>query len=170
MMVKIPAVFVALLFALSLVGFVQVPTVSAAVLHHTYEGTVSSYDPSGNTLVVTGKDGERTFDLSNAKIKGNIRDNADVAVRYSDQNGQLVASSVKAQDRNREYGLNEYGITGYMSPGWGWSPEPIAYGNMSEQKLHGYLSPGWGWSQTPVLYGDRSATTLYGYLSPGWTS
>lgn len=97
MMVRVPAVFIAMVVALTLVSFVQVPTASAAVFHHSYKGHVTSYSRADNTLVVNGKKGERTFDLSRAKVNGTIRPNEEVVVKYNNRDGRMVASSVKAE-------------------------------------------------------------------------
>ena len=90
MMVRLSLIFVGLALGLALMGFVQVPAGSAAMGDHRYRGQVTSYDQAQNTVTVNGKHGERTFDLSGAKMNGTIRPNENVIVRYHDMNGQMV--------------------------------------------------------------------------------
>lgn len=103
MMVRLSLIFVGLALGLALMGFVQVPAGSAAMGDHSYRGQVTSYDQAQNTVTVNGKHGERTFDLSGAKMNGTIRPNENVIVRYHDMNGQMVASSIRVI-RHEGYG------------------------------------------------------------------
>ena len=95
MIARLSMVFVALVVTLTLVGLVQVQTGNAALWHHSYKGQVTSYDKAGNTIVINGKEGEKTFDLSRAKVDGTIRRNETAEVKYDEKGGQMVASSVK---------------------------------------------------------------------------
>lgn len=63
---------------------------------HTYGGRVVSYDETGHRLVVSGKEGDKTFDVSRATMKGTVRPDETVAVRYTEKDGRMVASSVTA--------------------------------------------------------------------------
>lgn len=113
MMARLSTVFIAFLVAFALVGFAQVPTAPAAIFHHSYKGKATSYDESGKSLVVSGKEGEKTFDLSRAKMDGAIRPNEDVVVKYDNEDGRLVASSVKVE--HKAYGSQMDGS--YNMPG-----------------------------------------------------
>jgi hypothetical protein len=95
MIARLSMMFVVLVVALTLVSLVQVQTGNAALWHHSYKGQVSSYDKAGNTVVINGKEGEKTFDLSSAKVDGTIRRNDTAEVKYDNKDGQMVASSVK---------------------------------------------------------------------------
>lgn len=86
---------IVLAVAFTLVGFVQAPVSSAALWHHTYKGQVTSYDKAANTVVINGKKGDMTFDVSKATTNGMIRPNERVVVSYNKKNGEMVASSVK---------------------------------------------------------------------------
>ena len=113
MMVRISLVVVALLFALSLVGFVQVPVASAVIVDHSYRGHVISYDQATNTLVVSGKEGEKSFDISNAHVSSMLQPNELVTVRYSEKEGSMVASSVRVRGGEPYLGGGAYGRRGY---------------------------------------------------------
>jgi len=62
----------------------------------TYRGEVASIDETAHTLVVKGKEGEKTFDVSQATMKGKVEPEHWVMVKYTDVNGKLVASFVRA--------------------------------------------------------------------------
>jgi hypothetical protein len=124
MMVRFSTLFIALVVAFTLVGFVQVPGASAAVFHHSYKGQVTSYDRTDRTLVVSGKKGEKAFDLSRAKMNGTIRPNEQVVVKYSNRDGKMVASSVKVErharaGHHRGYGsqMDDSGDGSFNTPG-----------------------------------------------------
>jgi hypothetical protein len=106
--------FVALVSALTLLTVVQVGTGSAAVWNHTYRGQVMSYDRNNHMVAVSGKDGERTFDLSRATINGPIRRDETIVVKYGKRDGRMVASSVdvvgRRMERHEGYGIeHEHG-------------------------------------------------------------
>lgn len=126
MVARISMVFMALVVAVALFGFVQAPVASAAIWHHTYKGQVVSYDRTANTLIVAGKDGQRSFDLSKATVNGQLRPNENVVVKYDKKNGEMLASSVdiakarmgaQANMDKRGYGSVEAGSGGVMTQG-----------------------------------------------------
>ncbi len=101
---------VVVVLGFSMVGFASTPMNSSSgsgqqtaamghhsygIIHHSYRGRVMSYDKTDNTLAVNGKRGEKTFDVSKAKISGTVQPNDAVVVKYRNLNGQMVASSVK---------------------------------------------------------------------------
>ena len=61
----------------------------------TYKGEVATVDPTAHTIVVKGKEGEKTFDVSQAIVKGKAEPDHYVTVKYTDKDGKMVASSVK---------------------------------------------------------------------------
>ena len=93
-MVRFSTVLVVFALVLAVAGFVQVPT-SYAVWHHDYWGRVISYDPGTNTLVVSGKKGEKAFDVSKAMTNGALEPNETVKVTYYKAHGMTVANSVR---------------------------------------------------------------------------
>ena len=61
---------------------------------HEYRGEVVSMDAAAKTLVVKGKKGEMTFDVSSAKMKGEAKAGDKVMVKYMEKDGKMMASSV----------------------------------------------------------------------------
>ncbi len=59
-----------------------------------YSGVISSVDQNGQMIVVKGKDGDKTFDVSKAMMKGIPETHHAVVVKYMSSNGKLVASSI----------------------------------------------------------------------------
>ncbi len=57
-----------------------------------YSGKVVSVNDTDHTIVVKGKDGDKTFDVS--KVNEKVLPGHDVSVTYRDENGKMVASSV----------------------------------------------------------------------------
>ena len=99
-MEKVLVVLMAVLMMLgfSMVGFASdqntAGTHKEAVM--TYRGEVTTFDQTAHTIVVKGKEGEKTFDVSQATMKGQIEPEHYVAVKYTETNGKMVASSVMA--------------------------------------------------------------------------
>ena len=60
-----------------------------------YTGQVISYDYTHNMMIVKGKEGEKTFDATNAIMAQMVKPKEDVLVRYHESDGKMVASSVK---------------------------------------------------------------------------
>jgi uncharacterized protein YxeA len=58
-----------------------------------FSGTVTAVDKTTKTIVVKGKEGEKTFDVSKA-TKAEILPGEVVAVKYAEEGGKMVASSV----------------------------------------------------------------------------
>ena len=59
-----------------------------------FTGRVTAVDSTAKTIVVKNKTGEKTFDVSGATMKGEVKPEYIVHVRYSDEDGKMVASSV----------------------------------------------------------------------------
>ncbi len=57
-----------------------------------YSGKVVSVNDTDHTIVVKGKDGDKTFDVS--KVNEKVLPGHDVSVTYRDENGKMIASSV----------------------------------------------------------------------------
>jgi hypothetical protein len=60
-----------------------------------FHGKVTNMDTAAKMMTVTGKKGDMTFDVSNAKIKGEINVGDKVGVKYMEQDGKMAASAVK---------------------------------------------------------------------------
>jgi hypothetical protein len=77
----------------------------AAAKSHTASGTIDSFDAAANTLTVKGAKSTWTFSVSDAKVWSGTKSvgvedlsshsGAHVTVKYADQGGQKVASSVR---------------------------------------------------------------------------
>ena len=119
---RLTMMFMILVLALGVLGFVQANGASAAMMNHTYRGDVVSYDRTANMLTVQGKYGERTFDISNAETSGVINRNERVLVKYSEANGQMVASSVEVIRPHAEMGATEPGTRNQRDWGAGYGP------------------------------------------------
>jgi len=61
----------------------------------TMTGEVTNVDMSAKTIAVKGKKGEETFDVSNVKNADSVKMGERVTVSYSEQEGKMVAKSVK---------------------------------------------------------------------------
>ncbi len=70
-----------------------------------YSGKVVSVNDTDHTMVVKGKDGDKTFDVSN--VNERVQAGHDVSVTYHDENGRMVASSVNGgMKTSRNYEKN----------------------------------------------------------------
>jgi phage baseplate assembly protein gpV len=98
---------VLVMFAFSAVGFAQAQNSAAGTQQGqtmpeksmdrkvmTYMGEVTTVDQTAHTIVVKGKEGEKTFDVSKAMMKGKVEPNHYVTVKYTEADGKMVASSV----------------------------------------------------------------------------
>jgi hypothetical protein len=79
-----------------------------------FNGTVAAVDKIAKTIVVKGKEGEKTFDVSKA-TKAEILPGEVVTVKYMEEGGKMVASSVTMVapelSNNAKQGVsNELGI------------------------------------------------------------
>jgi Cu/Ag efflux protein CusF len=63
-------------------------------MHH-FRGEVSAMDMAAKTLTVKGKKGDMTFDVTDAKIKGEPKAGDKVKVAYTKKDGKMVAKYVK---------------------------------------------------------------------------
>ena len=59
---------------------------------HQYTGTIEKMDAAA--IVVKGKQGDKSFDVANAKMKGEPKQGDKVVVKYTEKDGKMVASSV----------------------------------------------------------------------------
>jgi len=90
--VLLVAAFIVLSF--SMVGFASDQKMDQEENVMVYKGEVISFDQTGHIIVVKGKEGEKTFDVSQATIKGKVEPEHYVAVKYTETDGKMVASSV----------------------------------------------------------------------------
>ena len=63
-------------------------------MHH-FWGEVTAMDMAAKTLTVKGKKGDMTFDVTDAKMKGEPKVGDKVMVKYMKKDGKMVAKSVK---------------------------------------------------------------------------
>jgi len=97
------AVVIAVAFAAT--GFAQAPPAAApekaapapaaekAKMNH-FTGEVTAMDMAAKTLTVRGKKGDMTFDVTNAKMKGEPKAGDKDVVRYMEKDGKMVAKFV----------------------------------------------------------------------------
>ncbi len=102
------AVVIALTF--SVAGFAATEK-SVATDHTTtmnkelvYTGKVVSVNDTDHTMVIKGKGGEKTFDVSNVNEK--VVPGHDVSVTYRNENGKMVASSVSGVKAGERTSMN----------------------------------------------------------------
>jgi len=90
----------------------------------TYSGTVVSLNTTDHTLIVKGKEGDKTFDVSKVTTLGPIKAGNTVQVVYAEKNGKMVASSVsvgvKTSMTGPAYGYDPY--PGYEPHFYGYDP------------------------------------------------
>ena len=67
-----------------------------------YSGTVVSLSTTDHSLIVKGKDGEKTFDVSKVTMLGTVKAGNTVQVVYTEKNGKMVASSVSVGTKTSE--------------------------------------------------------------------
>jgi ribosomal 50S subunit-recycling heat shock protein len=60
----------------------------------TFRGKVTNLDTAASMMTVEGKKGEMTFDVSNAKMKGEVKVGDMVRVKYTEKDGKMMASWV----------------------------------------------------------------------------
>jgi uncharacterized protein YxeA len=60
----------------------------------TFTGKVTNLDTAASTMIVKGKKGDMTFDVSGAKMKEKVKAGSNVTVRYMEKDGKMMASSV----------------------------------------------------------------------------
>jgi len=63
-------------------------------MHHVW-GEVTAMDMAAKTLTVKGKKGDMTFDVTDAKMKGEPKAGDKVKVTYMKKDGKMVAKYVK---------------------------------------------------------------------------
>ena len=59
-----------------------------------FKGEVTNVDMAAKTMTVKGKKGDTDFDISSAKMKREPMAGDKVSVRYTEQDGKMMASSV----------------------------------------------------------------------------
>ena len=59
-----------------------------------FKGTVTKMDTAEKMMTVKGKKGEMTFDVSSAKMKGEVKAGDKVKVGYMEKDGKMMASWV----------------------------------------------------------------------------
>ncbi len=64
-----------------------------------YTGDVAWVDPDIDRIMVSGRDGSKIFDVSGATMKGLPEDHQFVVVKYTETNGEKIASSVRVVPR-----------------------------------------------------------------------
>ncbi len=102
----------------------------------TYKGKVVSMNDSDHTLVVNGKEGDKTFDMSKVTTTGNLKTGSKVKVSYyTDTNGHMVVSSIKGHGihTTNQYGSNQYGASQYGSSQYGSSHMGSGYDTTQDQ-------------------------------------
>lgn len=89
-----------------------------------FMGKVVSVNSVDKTIVVKGKEGEKTFDVSNVMISGTVKPGDPVYVTYAEKEGKMVASSVSSGNKTSmngpPYGYDPY--PGYESHFYGYDP------------------------------------------------
>lgn len=63
---------------------------------HQYTGEVTTMDAAAKTLTIKGKKGEKTFDVTDAKMKAEPKAGDKVMVKYTEKDGKMTAKSVAA--------------------------------------------------------------------------
>lgn len=80
--------------------------------HHvmSYTGQVISVDRDHRVIIVSGKEGEMTFEVSKTMVR-RVEPQENVRVNYVDRDGRMVASSVRVvgpriseRERDHQYG------------------------------------------------------------------
>ena len=83
----------------------------------TYSGKVVSLNAKDHTLIVKGKEGEKTFDVSKVTSLESVKPGSAVQVVYAESNGKMVASTVSAHQKTSMK-------TSMMGPAYGYDPYP----------------------------------------------
>ena len=86
-----------------------------------FTGKVISVNSADKTIVVKGKEGEKTFDVSKVTMSGTVKPGDPVYVTYTEKEGKMVASSVSSGAK-----------TSMVAPLYGIDPytnDPYFYGN-----------------------------------------
>ncbi len=70
----------------------------------TFTGKVSAINEADKTIVVKGKEGEKTFDVSGVTIGGAVKVGHTVHVTYTEKEGKMVASAVSGPKMSMKHG------------------------------------------------------------------
>ena len=68
----------------------------------TFTGKVTNLDTAASTMIVKGKKGDMTFDVSSAKMKGEFKAGDKVRVGYTEMDGKMMASWVAKKGRAKK--------------------------------------------------------------------
>jgi hypothetical protein len=143
-MILVVLVTTLMIVGLSTAGFAQTQSTSAgqgtvekkmepAGKAMVFTGKVVSINETDHALVVKGKQGEKTFDVSNVTI-GATKPGYTVHVRYTEKDGKLVASSISGSKKTvAEHNTKtEMKKTSMNGPSLGYDPyrgyDPNFYG------------------------------------------
>lgn len=102
----------------------------------TYTGKVVSVNTTDQTMVVKGKEGERTFDVSKMSTAVKPGDRVEVSY-YTDPSGLMVVSSVSSGAKTSSMERDRYYDYGTSRSGYGAS-EPGTGGVMTGSDIGGY--------------------------------
>ncbi len=70
----------------------------------TFTGKVTAINEADKTIVVKGKKGEETFDVSGVTIGGAVKVGHTVHVTYTEKEGKMVASAVSGTKVSMKHG------------------------------------------------------------------
>ena len=127
-----------------------------------YRGEVTSFDQTGHTIVVKGKEGEKTFDVSQATMKGKIEPEHYVAVKYTETNGKMVASSVWAVSHKASSNMKSSKLSSNVNSSTWKQLDSVAnneYAGIGEATKIGLASGGKNLARLDELSGSESQTT-----------
>jgi phage baseplate assembly protein gpV len=66
-----------------------------------FRGEVTAMDMAAKTITVKGNDGDKTFDVTDAKMKGEAKAGDMVTVKYMEKDGKMIASWVGMDKREK---------------------------------------------------------------------
>jgi hypothetical protein len=98
-----------------------------------YTGKVLSINEVDHMLVVKGKEGDRTFDISGVSVD-TIKTGQNISVKYTEKSGKMIATSVSVGEKTAMKTHTRHGMvkTSMKGPGLGYEPykgfDPYFYG------------------------------------------
>jgi hypothetical protein len=69
----------------------------------TFTGKVTAVNEADKTIVVKGKEAEKTFDVSSVTIGGAVKPGQTVHVTYTEKEGKMIASSVSGMKTSMKH-------------------------------------------------------------------
>jgi len=72
-----------------------------------FAGEVTAVDMAAKTLIVKGKKGDMTFDVTDAKMKAEPKAGDKVFVKYTEKDGKMVAKFVAAKKGSKKAGKKQ---------------------------------------------------------------